>query len=217
MITLIHHVPSFALTSVLFDPEACSRDAWSTHWNLPGSCVELSTHWVLSSQPQPDGHKTIIRLAVKPSVSNVWSHWGKLRSWEGPWSAEMRRKLGNRMPAVALPSALSCLDSRADVTLALHPSPTPSCSGSTLGVLPRGWSQIAVSAWVRQPGSRQAPWHRNEVSQGWIPGRLLLIRAWRYLSHRHHRLFPKGKTWVGTRGGRGGGGSWGSQRDVLPV
>lgn len=101
------------------------------------------------------------------------------------------------MPAVALPSALSCLDSRADVTLALHPTPTPSCSGGTLGVLLWGWSRIAASAWVRPTGSHQAPWHRSEVSQGWIPGRLLLIRGWLYLSHKHHGLFPKGKTWAG--------------------
>lgn len=98
------------------------------------------------------------------------------------------------MPAEALPSVLSCLVSGADVTLALHPISTPSCSGSTLGVPLRGRARIAVSAWARQPGSRQAPRPQNEVSQGWIPGRAAADQNLAPSLLKHHRLFPKGKT-----------------------
>lgn len=68
------------------------------------------------------------------------------------------------MPGAALPSALSCLYKGVDVTFAIWPTPTPGCSGAS-GVSPRGWLGTAASAWVRQPGSLQAPWQQNEVSQ----------------------------------------------------
>lgn len=97
----------------------------------------------------------------------------------------------DRMPVEALPSACSCLVLGADVTLALCPISTPSCSGSTLGVVLRGWSRIAVSAWARQSGSRQAPRHQNEVSQGWIPGRAAADRNLAFL--KASQALPKGQ------------------------
>lgn len=118
------------------------------------------------------------------------------------------------MPAVALPSALSCLDSRADMTLALHPTPTLSCSGSTLGVPLRGWSRTAASAWVRPPGSHQAPWHWSEVSQGWIPGRAAADQ--RLALSLPQASSQRAKPGQGFEGG-GRGGSQDSQGEVLPV
>lgn len=124
---------------------------------------------------------------------------------EGPWSAQMGRWFRNRMPAEALPFALSCLVSGADVTLALHPTSTPSCSGNTLGVALMGCSRVAASAGARQPGSCQAPRHRSEVSQGWIPGRAAADRSLALFLRRASRLFPKGRTWAGILGGWGWG------------
>lgn len=68
------------------------------------------------------------------------------------------------MPTEGPPSALSCLDSGADVILALCPISTPAVWGAP------GVSCPGAAAGL-QPGSRQAPRHWNEVGQEWIPGR----------------------------------------------
>lgn len=111
------------------------------------------------------------------------------------------------MTAAALPRALSCLDSGADVTLALRPTSTPSCPGSTLGVPPVGCSRITLGL-LCQPGrgSREAfrftgtgtstGTGMRSAQDGFQEG-LLLIKAWRSLSWEHHSLFPKGTPWAG--------------------
>lgn len=71
----------------------------------------------------------------------------------------------------------------------------PSCLGSTLGVLPRGRCRIAASAWARQPGSRQAPRHWNEVSQEWIPGRATADQNLALSPLRASQAPSKGQNW----------------------
>ena len=109
------------------------------------------------------------------------------------------------MPTAALPSALSRLDSGVDVTLGLCSIPTPSCSESTLGI-PLG----AGSGLLCQPGrgSRKVvslPSTGTRSTRDGFQEGLLLTRTWRCLSWEPHRLFPKGKTWVGIWRGPGWG------------
>lgn len=117
------------------------------------------------------------------------------------------------MPAAALPSALSCLDSGADVTLALLHTSTPSCAGSTLGVPPVGCSRITLGL-LRQPGrgSREAVRCTGtgtstgmRSAQDGLQEGLLLVKVWRGLSWERHRLFPKGMPWEGVLRSEGQG------------
>lgn len=99
--------------------------------------MELSTHWVLSPQPQPD--------ADKPSAG-LWSSLvfatfvaiGETEVMGGALVSQDEKIAWKQDAHSSSASTLSCLDSGVDVTLTLCPTPTPSCSGSTLGVPLRG-------------------------------------------------------------------------------
>lgn len=54
---VVHCAPNFCVVSVLFGLEVYSSDAWS-------ATLELSTHWVLSPQPQPSAHKAVSWFVV---------------------------------------------------------------------------------------------------------------------------------------------------------
>lgn len=49
-----------------------------------------------------------------------------------------------------------------------------------------------MSAWARQLGSCQAPQHRNEVSQAWVPGRAAADQSLALSFLRASQALPKG-------------------------
>ena len=153
----VHCAPESCVVSVLFGLEACSGDALSATLGLSIATAECrqSRHLVCG--------QTLCFQCLQP-----------LGETEGSGGALVSRDEQIAWEQDAHSSSAPCpflsgLRSGCDPWSLLHPH--PQLLREHLRCPAGGWLRIAVSAWVRQLESRQAPWHWNEVNRGWIPGR----------------------------------------------
>ena len=134
--------------------------------SYPGTFHPLSyfhSHSRMQTKPSPG----LWSGPLLPMFAAFGGNWGVGRGLGQPRWAD---SLGTGCPQQLCPLPSPVWTQERMWPLVFAPSP-PQLLREYLRCPTGGWLGIAVSAWARQPESRQAPWHWNEVNQGWIPGR----------------------------------------------